>query len=84
MEIHQRILDSGIFQECLQAQAEGRMRKVDLVSITIILMSNCQFPFLGRHLVQGVHKLSEEQYDQQLILHKQYVTEMMISYLFPG
>jgi TetR/AcrR family transcriptional regulator len=82
--IRERIMDTGIFEECLKAQAEGRMRQIDLVSITILLMSNCQFPFLGRPLVQGIHRLTDEQYEQQLVLHKQYVTEMMVSYLFPG
>lgn len=83
MDIRERIMDTGVFEQCLKAQAEGRMRQIDLVSITMVLMSNCQFPFLGRPLIQGVHKLTDEQYEQQLVLHKQYVTEMMISYLFP-
>lgn len=83
MDIHERILETGIFEECLKAQEEGKMRNIDLVSITILLMSNCQFPFLGRPLVQGVHKMTDSQYDNQLVLHKQFVTEMLINYLFP-
>jgi TetR/AcrR family transcriptional regulator len=82
-DIHERILDTGIFEECLKAQAEGKMRQVDLASITMILMSNCQFPFLARPLVQGIFKMDDAQYDNQLVLHKQFVTEMMINYLFP-
>jgi AcrR family transcriptional regulator len=83
LDIHQRILDTGIFDECLKAQEEGRMRKIDLMSMTVLMMSNCQFPFLGRPLIQGVHKASDEAYERQLVLHKQYVTEMLVGYLFP-
>lgn len=83
LDIHQRVAATGVFQEMFKAQEEGKMRKVDLISVTLLLLSNCQFPFLAKSLVKGVHKLSDEQYDQQLVVHKQYVTEMLTNYLFP-
>lgn len=82
-EMLQRISDTGIFQDILKAQESGLMRKIDLVSFTMLIMSNCHFPFLGRPLITGIHSLSDEQYDQQLVVHKQYVTEMLVNYLFP-
>jgi len=83
MHLIDRIASTGVFEEAMKAQEEGRMRKVDLISVMILMMGNCQFPFLARPLISGIHGLTEEQYDQQLMLHKQYVTEMMMGYLFP-
>ncbi len=80
--IMQKIDETGVFRESLEAQEKGLMRKVDLVSLTVLIMSNCQFPIMARKLIQGIHQLTPEQYDQQLVLHKQYVTEMIINYLF--
>ena len=74
---------TGIFEECQQEQAAGRMRKIDITSITLLMMSNCQFPFMGSAVLQQVHGLSPEQYQKQLVEHKQIVTEMLIGYLFP-
>lgn len=81
--IVERIAETGVFEACLKAQEAGDMRKVDLVSITILIMSNCQFPFMARPLIKQIHQLSEEHYERQLKLHKQYVTEMIVAYLFP-
>jgi AcrR family transcriptional regulator len=74
--------ETGVFQDILKAQEEGHVRKMDLLSITLILVSNCHFPFLGKPFVQNALNVSDEHYEQQLVLHKQYVTEMMINYLF--
>lgn len=83
MNMVERIAETGIFDEAMKAQEEGRMRKIDLISTMIIMMANCQFPFLASPLIKGMHKLTDEQFEQQLLLHKQYVTEMMMGYLFP-
>jgi len=83
MNLVDRIAETGVFQEALTAQEEGRMRKVDIISVMILMMGNCQFPFLASRLMKGIHRLTDEEYDQQLMLHKQYVTEMMMGYLFP-
>jgi TetR/AcrR family transcriptional regulator len=77
-----KIDETGIFRDILKAQEAGEIRKMDLLSIALILMSNCHFPFLGKPFVQNALNVSDEHYEQQLVLHKQYVTEMMINYLF--
>lgn len=81
--IFDKILQTGVYQQAQEAQEAGLMRKIDLVSITLLIMANCQFPFMARPLIKGLHQLTDEAFDQQLLLHKQYVTEMMITYLFP-
>ena len=78
------IEQTGIFDECQVEQAAGRMRKIDIASITLLMMSNCQFPFMGAAVIKQVHGISDEQYEKQLVQHKQIVTDMLIGYLFPG
>jgi TetR/AcrR family transcriptional regulator len=74
---------TGIFQETIEAQDKGIMRKIDLVSIIMLVMANCQHPFMARLLNQQLNGLSDEQYDLQLIKHKEVVKEMLLNYLFP-
>ena len=62
----------------------GEMRKIDIVSIMLLMMSNCHFPFIAKPMIQTIHSLNENEYRSQLIIHKQYVTEMIIGYLFPS
>lgn len=78
----QKIADTGIFEECLKAQEEGKMRKINLLSITLLIMSNSQYPIMSKNLMQLIHKQTEEEYKSHLLIHKQYVTEMLIDYLF--
>ncbi len=78
------IEQTGIFEECKIEQQSGRMRKIDIASITLLMMSNCQFPFMGAAVIKQVHGISDEQYEKQLVQHKQIVTDMLIGYLFPG
>ncbi len=77
------IEQTGIFEECLIEQKAGRMREIDITSITLLMMSNCQFPFMGAAVIKQVHGISDEQYEKQLVQHKQIVTDMLIGYLFP-
>lgn len=74
---------TGIFQETIEAQEKGIMRKVDLVSIIMLIMANCQHPFMARLLNQQLNGLTDEQYETQLLNHKEVVKEMLLSYLFP-
>jgi AcrR family transcriptional regulator len=78
-----KLSTTGIFQEAIEAQEKGVMRKVDLVSIIMLIMSNCQHPFMARLLNQQMNGLSDEQYIQQLSTHKEVVKEMLLHYLFP-
>lgn len=73
---------TGIFQETIQAQEKGIMRKVDLVSIIMLIMANCQHPFMAKLLNQQLNGLSDEQYNLQLIKHREVVKEMLLNYLF--
>jgi len=84
LDIKDKLFETKIFEQIEEAQKNGEMRKIDLVSVMLLMMSNCHFPFIAKPMVQTIHSLDEEQYKSQLIIHKQYVTEMIISYLFPS
>jgi TetR/AcrR family transcriptional regulator len=84
LEISNELKETKIFEQIETSQHNGEMRKIDLVSIILIVMSNCHFPFMAKPMIQTIHSLEENQYKQQLIIHKQYVTEMIINYLFPN
>ena len=83
LDIKDKLFETKIFDQIEEAQKNGEMRKIDIVSIMLLMMSNCHFPFIAKPMVQTINSLTEEQYKSQLIIHKQYVTEMIIGYLFP-
>lgn len=82
--ILEKIEESGVFQDILKAQEAGTMRKMDLTNIMLLIMSNCQYPFMANGLMMEIRSINQEQYNQHLMLHKQYITEMLINYLFPN
>lgn len=77
------IYNTGIIEQALEAQKKGEMRRVDMVGITLLVISNCQYPFMAKPLIKNLHNLSNEQYKQHIELHKGMVSEMIINYLFP-
>lgn len=79
-----KIERTGVFKLAEEAQEKGEMRKIDLISLTILVMSNCHFPVIGKGLITKIHQISDEQYQQHLVIHKQYVIEMIVGYLFPS
>jgi hypothetical protein len=79
----EKIVETGIFQECMKAQNEGKMREISLLNITLLIMSNCQYPVMARNLMQSIHNISDEEYSKNLLKHKEYVMEMLVNYLFP-
>ena len=86
IQIHETLNDfakTGVFLEASNAQKRGEMRKVDMVSLTMIIMANCQHPFMARLLTQQLHGMTDEQYDTQIIKHKEIIKEMILNYLFP-
>lgn len=83
MNIIEKINQTGVFEECAAAQEKGEMKRIDIVSMTILISANCQFPFMAQPLMQHIHHISDEQYKQQLVIHKQYVIELLINFLFP-
>ncbi len=80
--IIKKITETGVFDELKKAQDVGIMRKMDIVNILILIISNCQYPFIGKTLIKNINELSDEQYSNVLMLHKQYVIEMLVNYLF--
>ncbi len=84
LDIATEIQNTKIFEEVATAQANGEMRRIDLVSLMLLLMSNCHFPFMAKPMIKAIHSMEDEQYTEHLMIHKQYVTEMLINYLFPN
>ena len=79
----QQVAETGIFNDCIKAQAAGRMREISLLSMILLIMSNCHYPTMSRKLMQSIHQISEEEYAAQLASHKSHVMEMIVAYLFP-
>ena len=77
------IEQAEIHKQVIEAQNKGDMRKLDIVNILLLVMSNCHFPFMARPMINAVHSVNDTQYQDYLKIHKQYVTEMVINYLFP-
>ena len=84
LDIKDKLFETKIFDQIEEAQKNGEMRKIDIVSIMLLMMSNCHFPFIAKPMIQTIHSLNDNEYRSQLIIHKQYVTEMIIGYLFPS
>ena len=80
--ILEKIAATGVFEELLEAQEKGIIRKIDLTNIMLMIMSNCHYPFMAKPLMKYLNSLSEEEYQERLMLQKQYITEMLIGYLF--
>jgi len=80
--ILEKIAETGVFEELLEAQERGVIRKMDLTNLMLMIMSNCHYPFMANPLMKYLNSLSEEEYQERLTLQKQYVTEMLIGYLF--
>lgn len=80
--ILEKIADTGVFEELLDAQEKGIIRKIDLTNVMLMIMSNCHYPFMAKPLMKYLNGLTEEEYQERLTLQKQYVTEMLIGYLF--
>lgn len=78
------ILKSGVLEEVELLQKKGEMRSIDMVSITLLLMSNCQFPFMAKKLVHAIHGIDLAAYENQLQNHREHVVQMILNYLFPN
>lgn len=78
------ILKSGVLEEVELLQKKGEMRSINMVSITLLLMSNCQFPFMAKKLVHAIHGIELSAYENQLQNHREHVVQMILNYLFPN
>jgi TetR/AcrR family transcriptional regulator len=81
--LFQQVAETGIFNDCIKEQAAGRMREISLLSMILLIMSNCHYPTMSKKLMQSIHQISEEEYAVQLFSHRSHVTEMIVAYLFP-
>jgi glycerol-3-phosphate O-acyltransferase len=81
--LFQQVAETGIFNDCIKEQAAGRMREISLLSMILLIMSNCHYPTMSKKLMQSIHQISEEEYALQLFSHRSHVTEMIVAYLFP-
>ncbi len=76
------IQNSGIFEEALREQAKGKMRKLDMFELTLLIMSNCQFPFVSRPLMSTLMDLDELTLKNKLMEYRNVVSEMLMNYIF--
>ena len=82
-EIFIKIARTGIFEECIKAQQDGKMRAISMSSIILLIMSNCQYPVMAKKLLMTLQQMSDEEYMSNLTQHRQHVTNMLVDYLFP-
>ena len=78
-----RLHQTGIFEQCEKAQEEGKMRKVNMINVTLLFMSNCHFPIMSKKLICGIYQMNDGEHDERLNEHQEIVKEMLINYLFP-
>ncbi len=78
------VIQSGILDETEKLQKSGDMRSMDIVQITLLILSNCQYPFMAEPLMNVIHGVSKETYKAHLQAHKNHVVNMVLGYLFPN
>ncbi len=76
--------ESGVFDEAKKLQASGEMRSMDIVQVTLLIMSNCQYPFMAGPLMKVIHGVDETTYTAHLNAHKTHAVSMVLGYLFPN
>jgi TetR/AcrR family transcriptional regulator len=82
--VFDKIASSGIFEEAALAQQKGEMRPIDMFHVTLLIMSNCDFPFISRNFHVSMQEFTEEEMTQKLSEHRVIVTEILMNYLFPN
>ncbi|MFM7474134.1 MAG: TetR/AcrR family transcriptional regulator [Crocinitomicaceae bacterium] len=83
-KIFDKIASTGIFEEALTTQQKGEMRQIDMFHVTMLIMSNCDFPFIARNFHMTMQEMTEEEVSRKLTEHRHVVTEMLMNYLFPN
>jgi TetR/AcrR family transcriptional regulator len=84
VEMLNKISASGVMKQAEEAQQRGEMRKIDIIGISLLVTSNCQYPFIAKSLIRKMHGLSDNAYLECLETHKKNVTEMILTFLFPN
>lgn len=80
----QKISNTGIFKQCLEAQSRGEMREITIFNLTLLIISNCHYPFMSRNMLKGMLKLDDSQLMPNIEIHKKHVSDLLIAYLFPN
>jgi TetR/AcrR family transcriptional regulator len=79
----EKIANTGIFQECLNAQERGEMRQISIFNMTLLILSNCHYPFMSKNVMKSMLKTADSELGDYFELHKKHVTELLVNYLFP-
>lgn len=83
-KIFDKIASTGIFEEALISQQKGEMRQIDMFHVTLLIMSNCDFPFISKNFHMTMQEMTEEEIAKKLTGHRHVVTDMLMNYLFPN
>jgi len=83
-KIFDNIASTGIFEEALISQQKGKMRQIDMFHVTLLIMSNCDFPFISKNFHMTMQEMTEEEIAKKLTEHRHVVTDMLMNYLFPN
>lgn len=75
--------ETGIFEECAAAQKRGEMREISMINMILLVLANTHYPIMAKDLMNNLFDLSERDYNEELIKHKETVTQMLLDYLFP-
>jgi TetR/AcrR family transcriptional regulator len=78
----EKVRDTGIFEQMKMAQDEGEMISIDLTSVILLILSNCQYPVMSKNFMQSIVPTTNANYALLLKAHKVHVIEMLVSYLF--
>lgn len=65
-----------------EAIDQGFVRPVNIQHVLSLLLSNTQFIFLGKAITMSTWQMDEEAFDTYAEDHKQFVTQMIINFLF--
>lgn len=79
----EKIAKTGIFQECLAAQERGEMRQISIFNMTLLILSNCHYPFMGKNFIKSMLGSKDEELTDYFEMHKKHVAELLVNYLFP-
>jgi AcrR family transcriptional regulator len=82
VEQFEKVRASGIFAEFEAAKQRGEVRNIDIFTLTLLILSNCHYPFMAKNFMQELQGIDEHHYAEVVSNHKQVVTEMLINYLF--
>jgi hypothetical protein len=52
--------------------------------VTMLIMSNCDFPFIAKNFHMTMQEMTEADVSRKLTEHRHVVTEMLMNYLFPN